>query len=84
MLEATPLPKTGLLATLDVIAMYTNTPQEEELDDCQEAFEKAEKGTYEINKISSISMRKLVELILTKTALSSKPIISTKDRLRYG
>ena len=65
-LEATPLPKTVLLATLDVIAMYTNTPQEEALDVCQEAFEKAEKGFYEINKISSVSMRKLIELILTR------------------
>ena len=65
-LEATPLPKTVLLATLDVVAMYTNTPQEEALDACQEAYEKAEKGNYGINKISSISLRKLLELILTK------------------
>jgi len=31
-------------ATLDVISMYTNTPQEEALNACEQAYEKAPKS----------------------------------------
>ena len=65
-LEATPLPKNVILATLDVISMYTNTPQEEAINACEQAYEKAPKSYYDINKISAPSMRKLIELILSK------------------
>lgn len=66
LLEATPLPETVTLATLDVVSMYTNTPQDEALDLVQKAYSEAPQSFYEIKKISPSSMRKLVELILTR------------------
>lgn len=48
-LKATPLPRETLLATLDVVFMYTNTPREEALNASQEDFEKAPKNLYGLN-----------------------------------
>lgn len=65
-LEATPLPREPLLATLDVVSMYTNTPQEEALNASQEAFEKAPKNLYGIKPISPTSLRALMQLVLER------------------
>ncbi|KAJ8019842.1 hypothetical protein HOLleu_41605 [Holothuria leucospilota] len=65
-LEATPLPQEVLLATLDVVSMYTNTPQEEALNASQEAYEKAPLNSYGIKPISPMSLRTLIKLILER------------------
>ena len=65
-LENIKLPRNVILATLDVVSMYTNTPHNEALDECQLAYEQATQDYYDIPKISSTSMRKLIELILTR------------------
>ena len=49
-LEATPLPENVLLATLDVVSMYTNTPQEEALDVVQKAYAEAPQNNYDMKK----------------------------------
>lgn len=65
-LEATPLPENVLLATLDVVSMYTNTPQEEALNVVQKAYVEAPQSYYDMKKISPSSLRNLVKLILTR------------------
>ena len=65
-LDSTPLPTGVLLVTLDVVSMYTNTPQEEALIASQEAYAKAPKDKYGINPISVNSLRLLIKLILER------------------
>ena len=66
LLEATQLPENVLLATLDVVSMYTNTPQEESINVVCETYQNASQSLYEIPKISTASLRNLLKLILER------------------
>ena len=65
-LEDLVLDQNILLVTMDVTSMYTNIVQEEAIDAVCRAYEIAPPSLYKINKISTESMRSLLELILKR------------------
>ena len=66
LLEETKLPDNILLATMDVVSMYTNTPQDEAISVTCASYDSAENDLYDLKKIQTHHMRDLLHLILTR------------------
>ena len=66
LLEDAVLPQNVLLDTLDVVSMYTNTPQDEAIQLTCNAYNAVENDLYDLQKINTPYLRDLLDLILTR------------------